>query len=243
MVRVLYIWAAFFLISGCAVDKATVSTADDLSPAYLQEQAMIEDTEISRLLNQYRPLYENEVGSKIAYVPEPLMFDKPESELGNLVADALRYRASREERTFVHLSLIGMSSFITYFEAGDLTLGDVLEFMPYKNNLVLLKLSGIQVYQLCQEIAERGGVPVSGIRFRLEDDKPRDILVNSGVIDFSGEYWLATSSWIADGGENFLSLKNPAERKDLDLSVRDVYVDYLKNQRIIAPQKDGRIRE
>lgn len=208
----------------------------------LEQHAAIEDSVISEMLDQYRPRYKQEMEVPIAEVSQPLYFGKPESPLGNLVADALRYRAARETRSFINLALIGDSSFRLNLEEGELTRGDVLEFMPYDNSLVLLKLKGENVYSLSQEIAGRGGVPVSGLRFRLEGRTARDVLVNSGIIEPDNHYWLATSSWIADGGENFKALRNPLERVELPLTIKDLYLDYFSNQRMIAPETDGRIR-
>jgi 2',3'-cyclic-nucleotide 2'-phosphodiesterase (5'-nucleotidase family) len=114
--------------------------------------------------------------------------------------------------------------------------------MPYDNSLVLLKLKGESVYSLSQEIAGRGGVPVSGLRFRLEGNTARDVLVNSGTIEPEAHYWLATSSWIADGGENYQALREPVERVELPVSIQEIYLDYFANQRTIDPEIDGRIR-
>lgn len=228
------------LISGCSASKKSVN---DLQPVNLSAEASIEDSTIASLLDEYRDTYNMEMGIKIAEVAFPLEFGSPESTLGNLAADALRFRASRESRQFVHLAVIGESSFRLNFNEGILTLGDVLEFMPYENHLVLLKLDGGMVYELSQQIAARGGTPVSGMRFKLEDGKARQILINSDIIDQEKNYWLATSNWVANGGDNFTAILNPLERIDYDLSVRDLYVEFFQNQRILSPEIEGRIRQ
>lgn len=239
MQRILVVVLLLFA-AGCSSQKS-VNTDHEPSVS-LEQHAAIEDSVISEMLDQYRPRYKQEMEVPIAEVSQPLYFGKPESPLGNLVADALRYRAARETRSFINLALIGDSSFRLNLEEGELTRGDVLEFMPYDNSLVLLKLKGENVYSLSQEIAGRGGVPVSGLRFRLEGRTARDVLVNSGIIEPDNHYWLATSSWIADGGENFKALRNPLERVELPLTIKDLYLDYFSNQRMIAPETDGRIR-
>lgn len=235
LIGVLLLFAA-----GCSTQKS--ASTDLESSVNLEQHAAIEDSVVSEMLDQYRTRYREEMEVPIAQVSRPLSFGKPESPLGNLVADALRYRAARETRSFVNLALIGESSFRLNLQEGELTRGDVLEFMPYDNSLVLLKLKGENVYSLSQEIAGRGGVPVSGLRFRLEGRTARDVLVNSGIIDPDNHYWLATSSWIADGGEDFKALRDPVERVELPLTIKDLYLDYFTNQRTIAPETDGRIR-
>jgi len=241
MQKLLLLFTLFLLISACSGTQKTTEQLGE--PVDLEAEANIEDPIIASALDQYRAKYEEEMGVRVAEVAYPLEFGSPESALGNMAADAIRFRAAREARRFIHLSVIGESSFSLNFNEGTLTLGDVLEFMPYENHLVLLKLDGEMVYELSQQIAERGGAPVSGMRFRLVDGSARQILVNSEILDRQGEYWLATSNWIANGGDNFTALLNPLERVDYDLSIRDLYVEYFRNQRTLSPEIDGRIRK
>lgn len=241
MLKTRLLFIVLLFVSCSSVNQAS-GDEDSNSAVDLRKQASVEDPEILSLLNQYRDLYDEKMGVKVAEVLRPVEFGKPESPLGNLAADALRSRASREMLQYVNLSLIGQNFFRLNFKEGDLTLGEVLEFMPYENHLVLLKLDGEMVYELSQEIAEKGGVPVSGLRFRLVDGEAKEVLVNSSVVDSQKEYWLATSNYVADGGDQFSALLNPMERIDFELSIRDLYVDYFRNKRTIDPETDGRIR-
>lgn len=229
-----------FLIAGCSGSQKITKESTDTRQ--LDEAANVADEEIAAMLDQYRDGYQEVIGVKIADVAYPLEFGSPESTMGNLVADAIRFRAARESRSFIHLSVIGESSFRLQFQEGPLNLGHAFEFMPYKNHLVLVKLTGEMVYELSQQIAERGGVPVSGMRFRLDEGRARQVLINSEILDRDKEYWLATTDWVANGGENFTALTDPLERVDYDLSIRDLYIDYFRNQRILSPELDGRIR-
>lgn len=228
------------LIAGCSGTRK--STVDSSGPVSIQEAASTDDKIITEMLDQYRDGYDKQMGVKVANVEYALEFGKPESRLGNLVADAIRFRAARETRSFVHLSVIGGSSFRLNLKEGELSLGEVLEFMPYENHLVVLKLSGEMVYELSQQIADRGGAPISGMRFRIIDGEARQVLVNSEILEKNREYWLATSSWVADGGDQFTAITDPLERIDYDLSIRQLYIDFFKNRRTLAPELDGRIR-
>lgn len=201
------------------------------------------DSEISELLNSYRGNLNREMGRTIAVVKDTLRFEKPESTLGNIVADALRFRAANELELFVHIGIIGDSSFRLFFEPGYLTIGDIYEFMPYENNLVVLTLTGRQVEEMVHQNAALGGGPISGVRYSIDPEgKARGILVNSEVINFNKNYLVATSSWAANGGDVFPALWNAVDRKDLDLSIRELYVDYFSYLREIYDITDGRVR-
>ena len=98
--------------------------------------------------------------------------------------------------------------------------------------------------ELIEQVAEMGGAPISGARFRIDENgNPNSVLVNAEVIDMDSEYLVATSSWAANGGDKFPALWNASERIDLTLSIQDVYINYFRNQVELTASTDGRIRK
>jgi 2',3'-cyclic-nucleotide 2'-phosphodiesterase (5'-nucleotidase family) len=115
--------------------------------------------------------------------------------------------------------------------------------MPYEYHLVVLLVSCVKVAEVANQVAELGGAPVSGLRFRIEDGRARGVLVNSQVLDPGRTYYVATSSWVANGGDRFPAIWDYSDRIDLvDVDVRRLYVDYFKTRREIYPVLDGRVR-
>jgi 2',3'-cyclic-nucleotide 2'-phosphodiesterase (5'-nucleotidase family) len=201
------------------------------------------DPEIQSSLEEYRGKYMSRVGQKIATVHDTLRFEKPEGALNNYVADALRFRAAAETGTFVNVGVIGESSFKVYFTPGELIVEDVLEFMPYDNHLVILTMKGFDLERLVHQIAEAGGAPISGVRFSIGNDgRARGILVNSEVINPNRNYLVATSSWAANGGDQFPALWSAVNRVDLSLQLKDLFIDYFKSESDLYNITDGRIR-
>jgi len=232
---------SFTLLAGCSLFSSTEKqhSPEQKEPVMYPEP----DPEISSLLDSYRSALHDKMGEKIATVHDTLRFSKPESALGNLVADALRYRAGFELQRFVNLSVIGDSSFRLYLTPGELTRKDVMEFMPYENHLVILRLRGDKIFELANQIAELGGAPVSGMRLRIVDGRARGVLVNAQTLSSDKEYLVATTSWAANGGDQFPALWDYSDRIDLhDVNVRELYIDYFKTRRNIHASRDGRIR-
>ena len=232
---------SFTLLAGCSLFSSTEKqhSPEQKEPVMYPEP----DPEISSLLDSYRSALHDKMGEKIATVHDTLRFSKPESALGNLVADALRYRAGFELQRFVNLSVIGDSSFRLYLTPGELTRKDVMEFMPYENHLVILRLRGDKIFELANQIAELGGAPVSGMRLRIVDGRARGVLINAQTLSSDKEYLVATTSWAANGGDQFPALWDYSDRIDLhDVNVRELYIDYFKSRRNIHANRDGRIR-
>ncbi len=225
------------LASGCSLFRPAIPKEEPILLYPAPDSAMVQ------MLDAYRPALDRYMGRRIATVRDTIRFEQPEGALGNLVADALRYRAAHETQRFVHVGIIGESSFNLYFEPGDLTLGHIYEFMPYENHLVILTLNGEKLQELMHQVANLGGAPVSGVRFNINDEKQaRGILVNSEVIDPARNYLVATTSWAANGGDVFPALWEATDRIDLEVSVRQIFFDYFSRQTELVDFRDGRIR-
>ncbi len=237
MIRSLPLFVMFIVFSsGCTLFRTTAEPAELDYPD--------PDSEILAILDHYRPGLERIMGYEIAVVRDTIRFNQPEGALGNMAADALRFRASIELGKYIHVGIVGESSFQTYFLPGILTLGDIYEFMPYENHLVVLELSGYSLLQLIHQVAEIGGAPVSGTRFSIDNqNRARGLIVNSEVIDPERTYLVATTNWIANGGDSFSALWDPISRTDLEeIGIRELYVDFFRGRAELFNETDGRIR-
>ena len=201
------------------------------------------DPAILSIIDPFRDRYHSELSEHVTVLASPARFSKPEGSLGNLVADALRFRAAQELRQYVHVGVIDQGSFKLHFDAGPVTLGQMYEFMPYENHLVVLELTGTSLKKLADEIAGMGGAPVSGLRFQILENRAGGLLVDAEPPQGEETYFAATSSWIADGGGPFSALHDPLSRVDVwSVAIRDLYIDYLQERNPVEPSTDGRIR-
>jgi 2',3'-cyclic-nucleotide 2'-phosphodiesterase (5'-nucleotidase family) len=243
-----WILIAAVLFSGCTGTNQT-SVSDELNNSATAESLEIShqnlepDSSSLSLINQYRDTLMVVMGEPLTTLKADLNFGKPESTLGNLMADILRFRAARELRTFVHLGIINEDSFNLYLNEGEVTLGNIYELMPYNNHLVIVTLTGEKVNQLMETVASLGGAPVSGVRMNITEGTARGVLVNSEVVDPGKNYLVATSNYLADGNGPFNTLWEYDDRVDLDLLIRDSFIEYFKNQYELEPVLDARIRE
>jgi 2',3'-cyclic-nucleotide 2'-phosphodiesterase (5'-nucleotidase family) len=247
-------WAAkalfCFALFGCSSVQPAIESPEipyhtlHYYPFYDITEKLASDSLISAHLDSYRDGYNDVMGIPVALVVETLRLGQPESSFGNLLSDVIRFRAAREMKTYVHIGLINNDSIKLNLNRGPLTLGDLYEMMPYDNHLVILTLTGDQVVKLANRIAELGGEPVSGIRMRIVNSRAMGLLVNSETVRPDGQYFVATSNYLAGGGGGlFPVLTEAKERNEMsDLLIREIYREYFNNLRELNPQMDQRIR-
>jgi 2',3'-cyclic-nucleotide 2'-phosphodiesterase (5'-nucleotidase family) len=208
------------------------------------------DSSIIRAYWPYKQKVDAEMDHIIGYAQTDLVKGKPESKLTNFLADLLLEEATR---TLNHsgnpvapqVAFLNYGGIRTGIAQGDVTVRKIFELMPFENELVVLQLSGSDMQLFLDLIASRGGDSVSGVRFKIKNENASEVAVGDKPLDPNGRYWLATSDYVADGGDNYHMLHNSLDRINTSDKIRDVIIRYLERTHaegmIINPETDGRI--
>lgn len=209
---------------------------------YQVSSEIADDPEISALLAPYVNRLRSRMNQVIAWSTKPMVKGNPESTLGNLSADIVRFRAVRELREPVHIAVVNNGGLRIPLPEGNITVGHIYELMPFENTITVLRLNGTQVKRMADQIASGGGEPVSGIRFRIENGSAMDILVNYEPLNEQREYLVATNNYMADGGGDISVLWEPIERIETGVLIRDAMIEYIRMQRHLDYELEQRIR-
>lgn len=228
-------------IASCASLRPTPSTRS--GEVYYEVTGEIsDDPEIAALIAPYIRRMSSRMNQVIAWSTKPMIKGQPESTLGNLSADIVRFRAVRELGKPVHIAVVNNGGLRIPLPEGNITVGHIYELMPFENTISVLKLSGTQVQRLADQIASGGGQPISGIRFRILNGRASDVLVNYEPLSLDREYLVATNNYMADGGEDLSVLWEPIERIDTGVLIREAMIEYIRMQRHLDLELEQRIR-
>lgn len=145
-------------------------------------------------------------------------------------------------------------------EAGDITVGDILEVMPFGNTLMLLDLTGAEIKTALEEgidflIKNYGSdyMPyVAGMKFtvyvsagageRVSDLTIRDAEGVYRAAEASKIYRIVTIAFVAGGGDGFATLKKATGfRSDTGIIDSDAFRDYLHRLVTVENPTDERI--
>ncbi len=183
----------------------------------------------------------------IGFAPEALVKKMPESNLGNFFADVILEKAKLIPNTdTAHLiALFNYGGLRTSVPEGKVYIRNMYELMPFENELVLLQLKGSGLLKVINGIAASGGTPLAGIKFSISDKKAENILVHQTSLDTNFIYTIATSDYLANGGDKFFNVEAPAVFIKTNLLLRDILIETCKERyrqnKPISGQIDGRI--
>ena len=220
-----------------------VHVVSGFEPEFIEVDSSLEpDPEVAAFIQRYAVELNRVMNRRITVSRGVIERGQPESPLGNLTADILRFMSARELGQEVDIAILNRGGLRIPIPEGNVTVGTMYELMPFENHITLLRFNGRQIQQLALELAIEGGEPVSGLRMRIVDGRPTDILINDDRIRPERSYWVATNNWLADGGGPLPTLWQPLERIDTEVLIRDAFIEYLNTLPYIEPRTDGRIR-
>ncbi|RZK62950.1 MAG: hypothetical protein EOO59_01145 [Hymenobacter sp.] len=159
----------------------------------------------------------------------PVALDKNQGEnrIVNFVADLQRAAAARALHEPIALGVMTNGGMRAALPAGNITMGNVFELMPFENELMVLDAPGPVVQQLFNYAAPVR-MAVSGATYTVGPDKrPLDIRIGGQPFDPSKTYSIAISDYLAGGGDDMPFLKAVVPRHT-GLLLRTAIADHIR---------------
>lgn len=175
--------------------------------------------------------------------------------LGNFVTDGIRARASVKLGKPIVLAVTnGGGLRKNAIAAGQISLRDIFELLPFENAIVAFDLTGAQVLDLLKIVLTRRDAQSGArIKYRINAEKKPEIekvfFVIAGAekeIDPSATYTIVSIDYLLNvaGGDYGVVLKQAKNIRPLGLTIRDAMTDYVKGEtaagREIKAAFDGR---
>jgi 2',3'-cyclic-nucleotide 2'-phosphodiesterase (5'-nucleotidase family) len=182
---------------------------------------------------------EEQLNQVIGYAPEPLGVFQPECPMLNWATDALLAMARKYSPDPVDVAVVNIGGMRCSWGQGDITLRHVFELMPFDNELVVLTLTGQDLLDLCKVFAITGGEGAAGMQITVKGDEIK-VLVGEKPIDPAATYKVATSDYLSQGNDRMEPLKNSTSLWKSDRKIRDLYIEYIQENKIVESHVDGR---
>ncbi len=204
-------WAVCSLLIGCGSTRIApqLVAADDT--ALVVDSLVPANASIAASIEPYKEKLNQALDSIVGYSAQELQKQTVESGLGNFVTDIIREAAQDSVDVPVDLGVVTIGGLRMALPAGPIRLGDIYEVMPFENIIMVLRLTGEQTQELFEFAAEQKIVAIANSKMVVQDDKPVSILINGEPFDITKSYTVATSDYLASGGDNMAVFKN-AER-------------------------------
>ncbi|MDR6528179.1 2',3'-cyclic-nucleotide 2'-phosphodiesterase (5'-nucleotidase family) [Chryseobacterium rhizosphaerae] len=242
-----------FLLLGIALASLTAcKTASTLQLANVQPKQNISinnelknDEEFVKVIEPYKEKLDREMNQKISHTNVDLTKQGDNSNLGNLLAD-YTFEGGNEWAKInlkknVDAALINIGGIRTTIGKGDIMLKNVFEVMPFENEVIIVKMKGTDLQGLFDYYAKtQVNNPVSHLYIETKNGQLNQSLINGQKIDTDKDYYIATSDYLALGGDN-MKFFAKGESIPTGIKLRDLFIEYFKKTPEVVPNTDVRL--
>ena len=202
-----------------------------------------EDKQTAALINDYRKIYP-ELLEVLAIVNEPLMRKyNQESDIGNLLTDYMR-EAAQSDIAFLNSGAIRAD-----FNTGNVTLEQLINVYPFKDNLTVIELTGNQIKELIEySLTLPYGIgQISGLEIKYDSSlnpmkRVIDIKVDGKGLLASKKYTVSVSGYLAKGGDGY-RVFTEGRFVNGDKPFQDALYEEFKKAKIIEIPASGRLND
>jgi 5'-nucleotidase/UDP-sugar diphosphatase len=166
-----------------------------------------------------------------------------ESAFGDWVADLAR------ETTHADVALFNGGNFRASIPAGPVTLKQIYQAFPFRDQLVVGRLTGTQLLEALQRSASLnpddnpgGFLQVSGLRYAIANATLGSATVADEPIDPQRRYLVVVPDFLAEGGDGYAMLKDMQEKVMTGQLVSDMVIEAFRMGGAVTATVDGRIR-
>ncbi len=183
-----------------------------------------EDPDVAAIVERYWKPISARYGEVIGKATGDFMDRGDDFTAYNLLVDSTRETCKTE------IGVDYMGGIRPQLVEGDIVLADIASLDPFNNSVVTFKIEGSKLKELLIKIRPA----VSGIRYRIENEKLLEASVGGQLIGDDRIYTGATSSFFAESFLKGIQI-NETKRRWMD-----IVVDYIRRKGVVKPQYDGR---
>lgn len=211
---------------------------------YINDQ-LSEDNAIDAIIQPYKHELEGKMNTKISHTNVELTKSGDNSNLGNLLADytfeGADEWAKKNNTPPIDAAVINIGGIRTIIAKGDILTKQIYEVMPFENEIVIIKMNGKDLEGLFDYyLKTQKNNPVSHLLIETENGTLSQKLINGKTMDYNKTYYIATSDYLALGGDNMFFFSK-GEMISTGIKMRDLFLEKFKHNPEISSPDDVRL--
>lgn len=244
--QIFTLYISLMLLAGCKNERLV--NAELKGKRIEINNSISPDAEIENFIRPYSEHINKALDSVLAYNPFDL--NKSEGELntaiGNLMADIVMEQANPvfQSRTGngIDMVLLNHGGIRSTIGKGPVTSRTAYNIMPFENEIVVAELTGGKIQEMLDYLENnRTAHPLSGLQIEMNNNyKITGTLINGKPIDPSATYFVATSDYLQQGGDNMNFFKDPVSLHFIDYKIRNAIIDHFQKVDTIKTSRDNR---
>lgn len=246
----LIIFSSVFLFLLTSCDNRTYTVSKSVTKQTSIDSTLEGDNSINQFLTPYRAKIDTEMSKVLAFSPRPLFKNEAplNTGIGNMMADAVMQLSNpifkQRYNAEIDIVLLNYGGIRGGINQGNVTTRTAFNIMPFENEVVVVKLDSVQLKALINYLVEaKSAHPIAGLKLKLQANGQLDQAeVNSQPLD-KPYYYVATSDYLAKGGDQMDFFTQSDSIFRLDYKLRKLFIDYFEQQDTLNSHVDQRFTQ
>ncbi|WP_338410282.1 5'-nucleotidase [uncultured Flavobacterium sp.] len=194
------------------------------------------DSIFDNYITPYRVRITKDLDSVLAFCPETLEKNKGkwETNIGSFLANVTFELSNKifelRENKSIDFCLLNHGGIRSTIPKGKVTTRTAFNVMPFENSIIIIGLTGNEIKILAKYIInEKKPHPLHGLKIYINSKSEiRKIEINEEPLDNDKLYYIATSDYLANGGDSMTFFRDSKIKFDIDYKIRNLLIDYFK---------------
>jgi len=206
-----------------------------------------EKNPLSKLISEFESEIKGKISEKIG-ICETTMSSKVDMLLGTDIPLGSFSCDATLKSYNCDIAIMNSMTLRDSMTAGDIKIETILNIFPFDNTTYIFEMKGADIIEMMNYIAANFGKNESfqygGITFTIDmkSKEARDIKIAGQPVSSEKKYKVAAPSYIAEGNlSGNILFKNAVSKKDTGIIMRDMIIEYIKNNKTIKAPAAGRI--
>jgi 2',3'-cyclic-nucleotide 2'-phosphodiesterase (5'-nucleotidase family) len=164
-----------------------------------------------------------------------------ESPLGNFIVDMVRYQTAKIYDMPIDLCVVNNGGLRVPINAGDITVGNIFELMPFENEVMVLTMTGKELMELFSFEAKYRKTSFSNTQLRYtEEGQLVSAKIGGKLVEMDRVYKLVTYDYLANGGD-MMSCFNGIKKEPMGITLRTMIINHIEEMQSKGEKIDGNI--
>lgn len=217
--------ATFAVLTGCRRANPEIVSAE-LVPINVGD--VVADSAMQQLIAPYKTAQAVEMNVVVGESDQLMRAELPEGLLNAFVSDAMLAFGNALKPT--DMAITNFGGLRNDLPQGAVTVGHVLQIMPFDNALVFVELKGTDVRRLADAVAAKGGEVETGMALTIRNGKAENVLVGGQPIDDERIYRIITTDYLSYGNDHLEPLADHIHIEVIGTMLRDALINHIRRE-------------
>lgn len=202
-----------------------------------------ENPKIKSLIEPYKMQIDEAMNKVIGQTAKELRCERTdiESTLGNFIVDLMLYQTGKIYDMPLDLCVVNNGGLRVPINAGNITVGNIFELMPFENEVVVVTLTGQEMLELLAYEAKNRKSSFANSQLKYtEEGMLVSAMIGEKPLDANKTYKLVTYDYLANGGDGMACLAN-LKREPMGITVRTMIINHIEELQQKGEKANGNI--